>query len=141
ERDPQTGEPTGILRGASQHVRFRESRQSPSFDQHAAHLRQLIQDYNSVGITSISDRSATDHGIALYQHLLDQGQLSCRVFLYYNVDGQGAPEKVRQQITAAAKHPLHEENRWLWLRGVKVFLDGGMLTGSAFMREPWGVSQ
>jgi predicted amidohydrolase YtcJ len=25
--------------------------------------------------------------------------------------------------------------------GVKVFLDGGMLTGSAYMREPWGVSE
>jgi predicted amidohydrolase YtcJ len=29
----------------------------------------------------------------------------------------------------------------LWLRGIKVFLDGGMLTGSAYMREPWGVSK
>ncbi len=141
ERDPQTGEPTGILRGASEHVRFRESQQSPSFQQHVAHLRQLIQDYNSVGITSISDRSATDSGIALYQHLLENEQLTCRVFLYYNVNGQGAPEQVRQQIMAAAEHPLHQENRWLWLRGIKVFLDGGMLTGSAYMREPWGVSQ
>jgi hypothetical protein len=24
--------------------------------------------------------------------------------------------------------------------GVKTFLDGGMLTGSAFLRQPWGVS-
>lgn len=141
ERDPQTGEPTGILRGASQYVRFRESQQSPTFEQHAAQLRRLIQDYNSVGITSISDRSATDSGIALYQHLLDNQQLTCRVFLYYNVDGQGSPEQVRQQITTAAQHPLHQENRWLWLRGIKVFLDGGMLTGSAWMRKPWGVSQ
>ena len=29
----------------------------------------------------------------------------------------------------------------LWLRGIKVFLDGGMLTGSAYMRQPWGVSK
>ena len=28
----------------------------------------------------------------------------------------------------------------LWLRGIKMFLDGGMLTGSAYMRQPWGVS-
>ena len=25
--------------------------------------------------------------------------------------------------------------------GIKMFLDGGMLTGSAYMREPWGVSE
>ena len=41
----------------------------------------------------------------------------------------------------AADHPLHHYNANLWLRGVKVFLDGGMLTGSAFMRQPWGVSK
>ena len=29
----------------------------------------------------------------------------------------------------------------LWLRGIKTFLDGGMLTGSAYMRQPWGVSK
>ncbi len=29
----------------------------------------------------------------------------------------------------------------LWLRGIKAFLDGGMLTGSAYMRQPWGVSK
>ena len=28
----------------------------------------------------------------------------------------------------------------LWLRGIKTFLDGGMLTGSAYMLRPWGVS-
>ncbi len=28
----------------------------------------------------------------------------------------------------------------LWVRGLKVFLDGGMLTGSAYMLQPWGVS-
>ncbi len=34
----------------------------------------------------------------------------------------------------------HYDNR-LWLRGLKIYLDGGMLTGSAYMRRPWGVSK
>ena len=29
----------------------------------------------------------------------------------------------------------------LQIVGIKMFLDGGMLTGSAYMREPWGVSE
>jgi hypothetical protein len=41
----------------------------------------------------------------------------------------------------AANHPRHAYSNFLWLRGVKIFLDGGMLTGSAYMREPWGVSE
>ena len=28
----------------------------------------------------------------------------------------------------------------LRLRAIKTYLDGGMLTGSAYMLEPWGVS-
>src|SRR6185295_12809399 len=31
-------------------------------------------------------------------------------------------------------------NNRLWLRGIKVYLDGGMLTGSAYLLKPWGVS-
>ena len=37
--------------------------------------------------------------------------------------------------------PLHQYNSTSVVTGVKVFLDGGMLTGSAFMRRPWGVSE
>jgi predicted amidohydrolase YtcJ len=29
---------------------------------------------------------------------------------------------------------------WLRIIGIKTFLDGGMLTGSAYMRQPWGLS-
>jgi predicted amidohydrolase YtcJ len=29
----------------------------------------------------------------------------------------------------------------LWLRGTKSYMDGGMLTGSAYMLKPWGVSK
>ena len=42
---------------------------------------------------------------------------------------------------SAAASPLHRYNNMLWLRGIKSFLDGGMLTGSAYMLLPWGVSK
>jgi predicted amidohydrolase YtcJ len=29
----------------------------------------------------------------------------------------------------------------LWVRGIKTYMDGGMLTGSAYMLKPWGVSK
>src|SRR5262249_18537304 len=32
-------------------------------------------------------------------------------------------------------------NPRLRIIGIKTFLDGGMLTGSAYMRQPWGVSR
>ena len=40
-----------------------------------------------------------------------------------------------------ASHPLRRGGPRLKIIGIKTFLDGGMLTGSAYMREPWGVSK
>ena len=44
-------------------------------------------------------------------------------------------------MLAAANSPLHKPNDMLWVRGIKTYLDGGMLTGSAYMLQPWGVSK
>jgi predicted amidohydrolase YtcJ len=48
--------------------------------------------------------------------------------------------KIEARVRAAAQNPLHTYNDILWLRGIKTFLDGGMLTGSAYMLQPWGIS-
>ena len=39
-----------------------------------------------------------------------------------------------------AQHPLRKADPLLRIVGIKCFLDGGMLTGSAYMRQPWGLS-
>src|SRR5207247_1406055 len=53
----------------------------------------------------------------------------------------GPMEAIQNRIRAVAKNPLREPNSMLRIIGIKMFLDGGMLTGSAYMREPWGVSK
>jgi predicted amidohydrolase YtcJ len=57
------------------------------------------------------------------------------------VDAQSQLDQIEARIREAAQSPLHQYNEMLWLRGIKTFLDGGMLTGSAYMRQPWGVSK
>lgn len=140
ERDPSTGEPTGILRNAARFVKVKSPGRAPTFQEKRERLRQLLADYNAVGITSIADRNAGAEAVELYQSLLQNEQLTCRVFLSYSVNGQAEWDEVQRQIQRAAEHPLHQYNPWIWLRGVKVFLDGGMLTGSAYMKQPWGIS-
>ena len=39
------------------------------------------------------------------------------------------------------RNPLRRGGPMLRVIGIKTFLDGGMLTGSAYMRQPWGVSR
>ena len=140
ERDPQTNEPNGILRSCTRLVKWTDPKTKPSDQERSARLELLLRDYNSVGLTSICDRLATDDAIRLYESLLERDALTCRVFLSYSVNAQASTEEIEKTINKAAAHPRHAYDNRIWLRGVKIFLDGGMLTGSAYMREPWGLS-
>ncbi len=135
------GEPNGILRNCARLIPYKSSGLAPTLSQKAAQLRKLIVDYNATGITSICDRDAGDDDVATYKRLHESGGLSARVFLNLSVDGQASIEEIRKRIDVAAAHPLHTYSNELWLRGIKMYLDGGMLTGSAYLREPWGVSK
>lgn len=143
EKDPATGELTGILRGSATRLikRGETGTKRPDEKGRVDALGELLADYNKVGITSISDRGAGESNIGLYTALRDSGRLTCRVYLYYGVNAQAPIETVLENIDKAAAHPLHAYNSELWLRGIKIFLDGGMLTGSAYMKRPWGVSE
>ena len=140
ERDP-SGHPTGILRNCAQYIRSVSGASSPSEADRLARLRELLADYNAVGITSIVDANTSQRDLELYRTLLEQNALTCRTFMAYGVDAQAPLDRIEKTIREAASHPLHQHSDMLWLRGIKVFLDGGMLTGSAYMRQPWGVSK
>lgn len=141
EKDPITGELTGVLRNASRFVKAKPNEKTPSAENRMQRLQQLLHDYNAVGLTSIADRAANDDAVQTYSQLKDRDELNCRVFLSYAVNGSGSRTEVERGIQKAADHPLHEYNNRLWLRGIKVFLDGGMLTGSAYLQKPWGKSE
>jgi predicted amidohydrolase YtcJ len=140
ERD-QSGEPTGILRNCGRYIRSGAGGSSPTSADRLARLRELLADYNATGITSIVDANADQGGLELYRTLLQQNALTCRTFLAYGVDAQAPLDRIEAAIREAASHPLHQRNDMLWLRGIKAFMDGGMLTGSAYMRQPWGLSK
>lgn len=140
ERDA-SGEPTGILRSAAKFVKDAGGSKRVSLDDRIKRLKMLMADYNSLGITSIADRDASESEVDVYRAARERGELTCRVFINYHIEPNEAPEKVEAQIRAAAADPLHKYDSMVWLRGVKAYLDGGMLTGSAYMREPWGVSK
>ena len=134
-------QPTGILRNCADYIKADDDESSPSSADRLSRLKDLLADYNSVGITSIVDANADESGLELYRTLLAQNALTCRTFMAYGVDAQAPLDRIEAAIREAASHPLHQHNDMLWLRGIKAFMDGGMLTGSAYMRQPWGVSK
>jgi predicted amidohydrolase YtcJ len=156
ERDASSGEPTGILRGLTRYVKvdLEGTIRKPTEQERDDRLLELFHDYNSVGFTSIVDRDASPAGIEQYSRLRDAGKLTLRVAANHGVGSIGDIEKIQEHIRKIANHPLH---RWAMVPdndseksvgspdvriiGTKMYLDGGMLTGSAYMRQPWGVSK
>ena len=82
ERDPQTGELTGILRNATRYVKVKSSSRTPSEADKLRSVKALFADYNSVGLTAIIDRSASVEEMALFKKLRDAGPLNVRVHLF-----------------------------------------------------------
>lgn len=140
ERDAD-GEPTGIIRSGAHRIKFEESQRAPTGQDQRRRLRALMAAYNRVGLTSIADRNASPEAVQLYEELLEQGDLTTRLFVSFAINAQDPLEDIEASIAKLARHPRHRHGSMLWLRGIKFFLDGGMLTGSAYMREPWGVSE
>jgi predicted amidohydrolase YtcJ len=142
EKDPATGEPTGILRGAATKLLKAPSDQKQASERdQLERLKTLFRDYNSVGITSIADRNADPDSIARYRKLRDQDELTVRIAVSYAVSPTDKISDTQANIREVAKHPLCQGDERLRIVGIKMFQDGGMLTGSAYMREPWGISR
>jgi len=141
EKDPLTGEPTGILRNCSRYIKEESSEKKPTEQEQERRLIELLRDYNSVGMTSIIDRDAYAPAIDRYQRLQQASALTVRVGISHHIETLGPLEKILAEIRQVGAHPLHRGGPRLRIVGIKTYLDGGMLTGSAYMREPWGVSR
>ena len=141
EKDPKTGEPTGILRNLTRYVKADDPDRKPTDPEQDRRLIDLFHDYNSAGITAVIDRNADAEAVARYSRLHEAGALTVRVGISRGVEGLGPLDDILAEIRRVAAHPLRKGGPRLRIVGIKTFLDGGMLTGSAYMREPWGVSK
>ncbi len=141
EKDPKTGEPTGILRGCNRYIESHSSGKTATEQDRYDRLLTLLKDYSSAGITGICEGAASEGNLQLYKKMLESDDLPVRVAAQYYIDTIGPINHIQDNIRKVAQHPLRKGGPMLRIIGVKNFLDGGMLTGSAYMREPWGVSK
>ncbi len=143
ETDPATGEPTGILRGMTRYVKAETppGQKPATGEDRDRRTLELFADYNANGLTTICDRDASPDAIARYANLRDSNKLTVRIACAQHVDTIGTLESIQKRIRAIADSPLRADDPMLRVIGIKTFLDGGMLTGSAYMLDPWGVSK
>jgi hypothetical protein len=105
--DPQGGEiykdaagqPTGLLMdNAGRFVR--KFMPQPTDAQKTAGMKRVLALVNSHGVTSAGDPSGSSEDAAMYRRLRDQGELTVRVDLAYNIDPAEPLEKVDQELAA-----------------------------------------
>src|SRR4051812_13027827 len=131
------GELTGLILGAPELLQpFRGARRYTDKDRLWA-LKSMLQRYNSVGITSIYDRSEGPEGFRAYEALHKAGELTARSTVTYLISAAGAPAQVRQEIERIPFVTGWGDD-WLRVGTLKAVVDGGILIGTAFLREPYG---
>ncbi len=131
------GEPTGLILGAPQLLGELRRQRPMTHDDMVWALKTMQQKYSEVGLTSTTDRSEGPEGLRVYEELRARNELTVRTTVTYVVSGQGTPEQVRQEVE---RLPIVTGlgDEWVRVGALKVFADGGILIGTAYLREPYG---
>lgn len=135
------GNPTGLMHAFAPKVNAKAIVKRPAQADSFMLLKKLFRDYNSVGFTTVADRGASQSNMGLYQLLRNDDELTVRLRLSATFPSDVSWKESEDAIDAIIAHPLRKEDPLLQIIGTKIWLDGGMLTGSALMQEPWGISQ
>jgi hypothetical protein len=142
-KDLTTGEPTGMLRNAYGVLkRLPQPEKGISTGAKRSALRKLFARYNARGLTSIADRNADRETLDLYLALRGRRELTVRVNVARSFDPSGSRDTIigRLEELPGKDHrggPTGVGDEWVRIGPVKLFLDGGILSGTAYMRQPW----
>ncbi len=131
------GELTGLVIGARQLLSpLLSSRRFGHADRVSA-LKSMQRAYSRAGLTSVIDRSQDATGMRAYEELWRQGELVVRTYVTRRLDAERPVEEVLAEISELG--PVTGiGDEMLRVGSLKVFLDGGILLGTAYMRAPYG---
>jgi predicted amidohydrolase YtcJ len=143
EKDPTTGEPTGMLRNAYGVLKgVPGAGDSVSAEKKRAAVKKLLALYNEQGLTSIGDLNASRSDLDLYLSLQKANELTVRLNVARSFNSSGSREDIARRFDSLPGKdgrggPTGVGDDWIRIGPIKLFLDGGMLNGSAYMRKPW----
>ncbi len=138
-RDKVTRKPTGHIRQAG-FKHLNNGAPTPlTKDEKLDALKLLFQQYNAIGITSVCAGNGGVNDFSLLNELQKRNELNVRVFQNFSFpsDPTSHIAEIRKTLKSFP-HKTGEGNEWVKVGALKVVVDGGILTGTAFMGEPWG---
>jgi predicted amidohydrolase YtcJ len=132
DRDPETGQPTGILKEGAMHL-VCDAIPSPSAQERHGALRRAVARAHELGITGVHDcgswQSVKDESLSDYQQMIGRDELGVRVFMMIG----------RANLDKAISVGLRSGfgNSLLRVGNVKLFCDGTLGSQTAQMIEPF----
>ncbi len=138
-KDRKTGKPTGFIRASSFTLLALPSPKELSPQEREDALLDMFKRYNQYGITSLCSGSGDFENFAMYRDLEAEDKLTMRI--YQNILLQPGREGKKNMLVDTIKafnFVTGDGDEWARIGAVKVYLDGGILTGTAYLREPWG---
>lgn len=132
-REPRTGEPSGVLRGAAGRV-VADRIPASSRQERAGVLRAAIAEANALGITSVQNTADSVEAFELYDDLRRSGGLTVRIYSAIPLHGpveESDLQRLRETRDQYPDDPLFK------VGALSVRLDGQVSARSAAMLEPY----
>lgn len=127
QKDPKTGEPTGILTDAAIDLVTRHIPE-PSLEDKIEAVETALAHARKLGVTSITDMGTPD-AFEVYQELLKAGRLTARLYVFIPISN------VDLLVRLKMKSPFG--NNLLRLAGLKGFVDGSLGSSTALFFDPY----
>lgn len=136
QKDPVTGEPTGIFKEAARSLlRYDAVQVERTPEEEEARRRQgwdaMLELTRSLGITSIQHPGGGS--AETYQQMMDEGRLTVRV----DVAGTLTDDPERLTRYAELREHYPPEGNWIRFGYLKGFMDGTLGSGTAMFLEPY----
>ena len=132
----EAGRPTGLLRNVGNLLsRFRTDSDGVPLDM----LETVHRKYLETGITSVVERGASVEGYRAYRALQEASRLRVRATVTIRVNSDGTAADTERFIRTLPFRFGEGDDR-LKVGPLKIVADGGILAGTAYMRQPYGAN-
>ena len=127
-RDPRTRQPTGLLKDMAMGP-VQAVVPSPTDAQRDAALERALAHAASHGVTAFAHVSAPLADLGAYRRARDAGTLTARAALYF-------PIETWREVADTVER-LGRGDDWVWIGGVKGYMDGSLGSTTALFYEPY----
>jgi len=138
-KDKKTGKLTGFIRSSAFGLLKVPPPNLLSLQQKEDALSAMLKRYNRYGLTSLTSGAGDFESVKVYRDMADKKTLTARIYqnILLKTEGKISKESITEKLKKF-ENKTGDGNEWVRIGSLKVFLDGGILTGTAYMHEPWG---